>query len=140
MSIVNALNPIVAIRAQVGWCLYQKRFLFPVVVSGMATQAGSPVAVCRARVVLMAGAAPPAYLNWRGSLEAEQQASVSAAVYMIAAWTVAGLASATRRRALLPQLAVRRIGDLAGRLLVAGQAGVAAHILRSLRLCRGPWV
>jgi len=104
---------------------------------GVAAQA-SCVAV-RVRLVrraLVTGAAAAANIAPRGVPEAEQQALVSAAVYMIAARSVAGFATPPRRCALLRQLAVRRIGDFARHILVAGHAGIAAHVLRSLRLRR----
>ncbi len=67
-------------------------------------------------------------------MEAEQQALVAPAVHVIAARAVASLAPPPFRRALLRQFAMRRIGDLGRHILVAGEASLAAHVLRGLRL------
>lgn len=103
--------------------------------SGMAAQAGGgAVAVQLVRLPFMAGAAAAANSGPGGTLEAEQQALVAPAVHVIAARSVASLATTSFRRFLLRQLAMWRIRDLNRHILVAGEASLATNILRSLRL------
>src|SRR5690349_15474053 len=105
--------------------------------SGMAAEAGGgAVAVQLVRLAALRSAGLPAGSGAGGIAKADQQAFVAAAVHVIAARPVATLATASGRFGGLRQLAVRRIGDLDRHILVAGEASLAAHVLRSLRLRR----
>src|SRR5579862_10045966 len=110
-------------------------------VGGVAAQAGgAAVGMHRGWRAFMAGRTLAADSGRRGSLEAEQQALVSPAVHMVAARTVTGFAAPPRRNLLFRQLAVRRICHRAGRIIVAGHAGVAPHIQGSLWLRCNKWL
>src|SRR5579864_329301 len=104
-------------------------------VGRVAAQAGGgAMSVRRVRFALMAGAAAAADFARGSAAKTEQQALVSAAVHMIAARTVAGFAPPARRRALLRQLAMGGVANLARHIFVAGQTRFTARILRRLPL------